>query len=212
MTTPYILFWEKWSGAILPQAMLEEIGAPYSKQPVDMGSMEHKSAAYLEINPAAQVPALRLPDGRVMAETAAIAVELGERHPDAGLVPDSGDAERPFFLQWLMYMAANGYKIFSRYWHPEQFTEEASAEPWIKKRAEEDLRAFFAVLERAAKTQSSFLESRFSALDIYLTMLTAWAPDPDALFMENPKLAGICKAVKQRPAYRRVMEDHDLPA
>lgn len=210
MNDSYTLYWERWSGAIFPQAMLEEIGAPYSKKYVDMGAMEHRAPDYLAINPAAQVPALRLPDGRVMGETAAMAILLGERHPDAGLVPGPDHPERTVFLHWLLHMAANGYKIFSRYWHPEQFTEDAGAEPFIKARAKEELDALFGLLDRTAMGADSFLGSGFSALDLYLTMMTSWAPDPESLFAENPKLAAICNAVKARPAYQRVSQDHGL--
>lgn len=38
--------------------------------------------------PARSVPALRLPDGLVIADSAAIAEELASRHPDAGLWPE----------------------------------------------------------------------------------------------------------------------------
>ncbi len=210
MSEPYTLYWERWSGAIFPQALLEEIGAPYRKEYVDMGAMAHRSPDYLAINPAAQVPALRLPDGRVMGETAAMAIVLGERHPDAGLVPGPDHPDRTVFLHWLLHMAANGYKTFSRYWHPEQFTEEASAEPSIKARGKEDLDALYGLLNRMAMGRDSFLESGFGALDIYVTMLTAWAPDPQALLEENQKLAAICGAVKARPSYQRVMQDHGL--
>lgn len=210
MVEPYTLYWERWSGAIFPQAMLEEIGTPYRKDHVDMAAMAHRSEDYLAINPAAQVPALRFPCGSVMGETAAIAVVLGERHPEAGLVPEPGDPERPFFLHWLLYMAANGYKTFSRYWHPEQFTENDQAEASIRQRAGEELDDFFGLLDRTAMGEDSFLTSGFSALDLYLTMLTAWAPDPERLLTENKKLASICQAVKSRPAYQRVMKDHGL--
>ena len=38
-------------------------------------------------NPMRQVPALVLPDGQVMTESAAILIRLGELHPEAGLGP-----------------------------------------------------------------------------------------------------------------------------
>ena len=59
----YRLFWEVISGAIAPQAMLEEMEIDYEKAPVDMTRGAHRSPDYLNLNPTGQVPALGLPDG-----------------------------------------------------------------------------------------------------------------------------------------------------
>jgi glutathione S-transferase len=44
----------------------------YQIYPVNMAAGEHKSAEYLALNPTVQVPALLLPDGQVIGESAAI--------------------------------------------------------------------------------------------------------------------------------------------
>lgn len=206
----YSLYWEYGSGAIGPQAMLMEIGAPFEKVHIDMAAGAHLSADYLAINPAAQIPALKLPDGRLMAETAAITLALGERHPESNLVPDVDAVERPFFLTWLSYMAANGYKTFSRACHPEQFTTDESANHSIRMRAEQDLLKFFGVLEGQVQGETSFLATGFGALDIYLVMLTLWHPERETLLASHPKIAAICRHIEDRPAFRAVMNDHGL--
>jgi glutathione S-transferase len=106
-TPAYTLYWEALSGAMAPQIMLEEMGVAYRKVAVDMARGEHRSPEYLAINPTGQVPVLGLPDGTVIGESAAIVLVLGERHPEAGLVPLVGDPDRPAFLRWLIFMAAN---------------------------------------------------------------------------------------------------------
>jgi glutathione S-transferase len=75
-------------------------------------------------------PARRLPDGTVICESAAIVLVIGERHPESPLVPMIGDADRPTFLYWLLYMATSVYMTFVRSNHPERFTTDvASTEP-----------------------------------------------------------------------------------
>ena len=110
----YTLFWETISGAMAPQAMMEEMGITYEKIAIDMAANEHRTEAYLAQIPTAQVPALKLDDGRVMGESAAIVLFLGEQHPEGKLVPVPGDKERPTFLFWLMYMATSGYMTFGQ--------------------------------------------------------------------------------------------------
>jgi glutathione S-transferase len=187
---------------------LEEIGADYRKIHVDMAANAHRDSTYRRINPVMRVPALELPDRIVIGETSAIALVLGERHPDAGLVPLVGEADRPTFLFWLIAMAANGYPVFSRAWHPEQFTSDDSANESVRLRAEQHLMEFFATIDSAIEGKPYFLARGFTGLDIYLTMLTEWSPDRQALFTDNPRLAALCSAVLERPAYKKVIAQH----
>ena len=123
----YRLFWEVLSGAIAPQAMLEEMEIDYEKIPVDMTQGAHLSPDYLNLNPTGQVPALGLPDGSVIGETAAIILTLGERHPESPLVPRADSGDRPSFLFWLLYMATSEYMAFGRSCHPERHTTDQDA-------------------------------------------------------------------------------------
>lgn len=206
----YTLFWESVSGAMAPQAMMEEMGISYEKIAIDMAANEHRTEIYLTQNPTGQVPALKLGDGRVMGESAAIVLFLGEQHPESKLVPLPGDQERPTFLFWLMYMATSGYMTFGRSCHPERHTIDQEALDPVRLAAEAQIDRFFDTLECAVAGNPYFLPSGFSSLDIYLAMLSTWHADKTALFENNPKIARLCAAVEARPAYQRVMEDHNL--
>lgn len=94
----YQLFWERISGAIAPQCLLEEMGLAWSKVPVDMATAAHESPDYIAINPTMRVPALHTPTGKIIGETGAIIVVLGEWHPESGLVPQPGEVNRADFL------------------------------------------------------------------------------------------------------------------
>lgn len=208
----YTLFWERLSGAIAPHVMLEEMGIEYRLVHVDMSCREHRQEAYRAINPVMRVPALRLPDGTVIGETAAITLVLGDTCPDAGLVPSQRDPERPVFLFWLCSLATNGYPIFSRAWHPEQFTTDDQANESVRLRAETHLKEFFSIVDKAIEGTPFFLKRGYSALDIYLTMLTEWSADRQALFRSNPRVGALCRAVMARRAYRTVLEMHAAPS
>ena len=57
-----------------------------------------------------------------------------------------------------------------------------------------------------------FLKHGYSALDIYLAMLTEWSGDRDALFSTRPALEELVRTTARRPAYRTTMETHLLPS
>jgi glutathione S-transferase len=90
------------SGALF---LLEELGAPYHLQLVNMKAGEHRQASYLAINPMGKVPAIRHGDA-IVTEQVAIFLYLADLFPKAGLAPPIGDARRGAYLRWMVYYAA----------------------------------------------------------------------------------------------------------
>ena len=72
----YTLYWAPDTGAFVVEAVLEELALPYELVPVDTKRGEHRRPEYLALNPMAQVPVLRLPDGTHLTETAAMVLHL----------------------------------------------------------------------------------------------------------------------------------------
>ena len=73
---------------MVPHIVLEEIGTPYQRQLVNLARGEHKSDAYLKINPHGKVPALAV-DDTVLTENVAILTYLARRFPEAHLLPEA---------------------------------------------------------------------------------------------------------------------------
>lgn len=204
----YRLYWEASSGAILPQVMFEEMDVPYERVAVDMEAGEHRSPEFLALNPAGQIPALGLPDGTVIGESAAIALVLGERHPRSDLVPGPEDADRPTFLYWLLFMATSVYMTCVRVNHPERFVTESACVESARHAAVDAVNDQFRILDAAISGDPWFLARGYGVLDIYVTMLTEWHPHRSELFASNPALERLCMAVEGRPAYAEVIAQH----
>jgi len=64
---------------------LAEKGISLPLEPVDLGSLQHKSPAYRAINPLQRVPALELDDGTVLTESIAICRYFEEVQPEPAL-------------------------------------------------------------------------------------------------------------------------------
>jgi len=69
---------------------LEEIGLEYEDRPIDLAKAEQRSPEYLAINPQGKIPALVM-GGQVLTENAAIVLFLHRLHPQAGLLPETGN-------------------------------------------------------------------------------------------------------------------------
>lgn len=207
LDTRYVLYWAPMSGAIVVEMLLHELGIDFHRQVVDMADGEHRREAYRRLNPGGQVPALRLPDGRVIGESAAIVLTIGEQHPGSPMVPGSADADRPAFLHWLCYMAASTYMAFVRAGHPERFTIDAAGTDAVRAAALGAVEQQFDVINRVLAGET-FLARGLSALDLYLAMLTVWHPDRDDLFRRLPRLGTLVRAVQRRPSCGAVLDEH----
>ncbi|MBI3436608.1 MAG: glutathione S-transferase [Proteobacteria bacterium] len=85
--------------------LLEELGAPYELQVLNMKAGEQRQAAYLMVNPLGKVPAIRHGEALV-TEQVAIFIYLADLFAKAGLAPPIGDARRGPYLRWMVYYAA----------------------------------------------------------------------------------------------------------
>jgi glutathione S-transferase len=80
---------------------LNEIGAPFDS--TRLAPEDRRSPEHLARQPLGRVPAFELDDGTVMFESAAILLQLGDLHPESGLLPAPGTAERALVYQWTFF-------------------------------------------------------------------------------------------------------------
>jgi glutathione S-transferase/GST-like protein len=205
----YKLYWAKGSGAMAPQALFEEIGAEYEKIVIDFEKEEHKSEEFLSVNPMGQIPALVLPDGTLMTETAAMLAHIVDRHPEAKLAPPAGSAERARFLRWLFFLASNVYPSVLRFYYSERFSTDPSAAEGIKAAAGTEMDDQFQIISDALEPGPYLLGETFSAADILLWMLIQWHPDPARLFEKVPRVKQVAELVQARPAVARTWQEHE---
>jgi glutathione S-transferase len=80
---------------------LHEIGAPFDATRI--APEERRSPEHLARQPLGRVPAFELDDGTTMFESAAILLQLGDLHPESGLLPTPGTSERALVYQWVLF-------------------------------------------------------------------------------------------------------------
>ncbi len=202
----YRLYGRQGSGSLAVQVALEQIGVPFER--IWIANEPEAVARFREINPTGKVPALALPDGTLMFESAAILVHLSLVHPDAGLAPTPGTSEHALFLQWMTFMSANAYEAVLRMYYSDRFSTRGAldAEP-IREQGTRDFLAHLELLSRSLKPY--VLGARYSIADVYLYMLASWYPGgKDELFARLPPLGLHARALSLRPAVSKVEADH----
>jgi glutathione S-transferase len=204
----YKLFWAKSMGSMAPEVLFEEIGADYEKIAVDIEKEENQSAEFLAVNPTGQVPALILPDGTVMTESAAMVLHITDRHPEAKLAPPAGSPESARFQRWLVFMATTIYTTDQRLYYADRITTDAAATGGIEAAARADMDRYFSLVNDVLDPGPYLLGETYSAADVYLWMLTKWHPDDKQLLADNPRIARLVDLVDARPAVAKVWAEN----
>lgn len=204
--TTYKLYGRTNSGSLAAQIVLEEIGAPYEM--VWVGRTPADVEVLREVNPMGKVPALVLPDGTAVFESAAILIHLTLAHPAANLAPPVGSPAHARFLQWMLFLSSNVYESALRCYYPERYsTSGQSAANEIKDQAVADYARHLEMIHGALSPY--VLGEKVSAADPYLHMLASWyLGDLAALHARLPKLAQHAKLLRQRSATVKAEQAH----
>ena len=203
----FTLYGDLGSGAFSAEAALAEAGAPYRFELVSLDKNEQKQPAFLAINPSGKMPALRLPEGDIVTESAAILLTLADHFPQARLLPPQASNDRAKAYRWLAFMAGEIYPIVEIVDYPERFMPDGGDAGALRKIARDRIRERILIIERMIK--GPFLLARgFSILDIYAAMFTRWSLEPDWKLAHIPKLMELADAVSQRPAIAPVWQRH----
>ncbi len=203
----YKLFYALGSAAMGTRVILEEIGAPYELIQTTIAMDEPRPPEQLALNPNGWVPIL-IWDENAMYECAAITVFLCDRHPQAKLAPAVDDPERGLYLQTLVYFSNSVQNAFQLNYYPDRFADTLADEPSARRRGNRRLRETWRVVDDQIGDNEWVLGERFSAVDIYLFMLTTWLqpsrgqPSVD----EFPNVKRISDAVLLRRSVQLVYE------
>src|SRR5262245_63173890 len=99
------LFFAPGSSSMAPHIALHEIGVPFATTPLSFANKEHRSQAYLRLNPEGKVPMLLI-EGRPLTEVAAILFYLARRFPAAQLLPTNDIEAEAHVISWMSFIAA----------------------------------------------------------------------------------------------------------
>ena len=91
------------TGALI---LLEELGADYELNVLNMKTGEQRQAAYLAVNPMGKVPAVEHA-GALVTEQGAVFLYLADLYPEAGLAPPIGDPLRGPYLRWMVFYGSS---------------------------------------------------------------------------------------------------------
>ncbi|HEX3673081.1 MAG TPA: glutathione S-transferase family protein [Rhizomicrobium sp.] len=205
----FTIFGDVGSGAFSVEAALAEAGAPYEFHSVSLDRMEQKKPEFLAINPSGKVPALRLPEGEIVTESAGILLCIADYFPNARLLPSQASPARAQAYRWLAFMASEVYPMVEVSDYPERFVPAGEEAEALRAKVRARLRERLLIVERML--DGPWFIGGFSILDIYAAMFTRWRGTFGKDWLEGgniPRLQGLAKALSVRPRIAPVWQRH----
>jgi glutathione S-transferase len=203
----YRLYGDLGSGAFSAEAALAEVGAPYEFELISLDKGEQKEPRFLSLNPSGKIPALRLPEGEIVTESAAILLTLADHFPQSGLLPLAGTPQRAAAYRWLAFMASEIYPFVEIVDYPARFVAGGTPAEALREKARTRVRERLLLLERIM-AEPFLLPGGFSLLDIYAAMFSRWSVGKEWRKAHLPHLTALAEMVSHRPAIAPVWQRH----
>jgi GST-like protein len=191
-------------GSAVVEALLERAGIEFVYREVKLSEPGPATEGLRALNPLTQVPTLKLEDGTIVTESAAIIIALDEAYPAARMLPPLGDPRRAIALRWIVFIAGNMYPAISVVDFPERWVKSDVARAELKDGAVERLKAYWKMLEQALQPAPYLLGSQMTALDVYAAMLSRWEPGRAWVDAQCPHVAAALALAEQDGIVARV--------
>ncbi len=198
------LFYAPGACSLASHIALHESGLKFDTERVDLAT--HKTAGganYYEINPKGYVPALKLDDGQILTECAAVLQYVGDQAAEKKLVPAAGNFARYRVQEWLHFISTELHKNFSPFFNPATTQETKNA-------LQEKLSGRFGYIADQLKGKSYLMGEDFSIADAYLFVMLRWSKGLGPDLSRWPALASYFERVASRPAVKAALSAEGL--
>jgi glutathione S-transferase len=192
------------TAAIAPHAALAEIGVPYELVLVERDENGRPSDDYFALNPWGRIPTLE--DGDlVLTESAAICLHLGERFPNASLVPPAGTRDRSELYRWLLWLSNTVQTAQLRYFYPHRYGAEG-----VKEAAEAELYEHHALIDGHLAGREWLVGEERTVADLFLFMLARWGRFLEPAAWERPNIRAHWLRTLALPGVTTMIEEQAL--
>jgi glutathione S-transferase len=185
--------------------LLHHLGRPYRTEIVSIFEGAGRSVEYLAVNPTGTVPAIRLDDGRTLAESNAILAYLADGTP---YLPSDPFA-RAKVQQWLHFEQERVESVIGslRYW---TLTGKLAQRPPVlveMKRAA--ARRTLGILDRELSTHPFLANDRYSVADMSVFAYASRAEEVDLSLEPYPHFRAWIARVRAQPGFLATMHPYN---
>ena len=205
MTFDPKLYFSPGAVSMATHIALEEVGVPYTLEPILIKEGQQLSDRYRRVHPLGRLPALEIEPGVVLTETPALLSYLAELAPQLQLLPESG-LPRARANEWMSLLASAVHVTFISFFRPDRYTSDEAARAALKVDGKQRFFDLLRYVEGRLPERGFVLGDGYSLVDAYLTVFFLWARRFELPVQELPRYARLVGTVLPRPAVRRALE------
>jgi glutathione S-transferase len=189
------------------RVLLRQLAVDHERVEVDIFAGESRTDAYLAVNPAGRTPAIRLDDGRTIAESNAILLFLAE---GSALLPDER-VELAHVHQWLFFEQnlLEPNVGTARFW---RLTGRDRERPEAFEQRREAGEAALATLDRFLTGRAFLVAERYSVADIALYAYTHVAHEAGIDMTAYPSIDSWLRRVEATDGFANDLEPYPANA
>ncbi len=198
------LYYSPGACSLAPHIVLNEIGADYGLERVDLAVKKTETGAnYMDVNGKGYVPALELAKHQILTEVSTILQYLADKTEGSKLMPKFGSMERYRAMEALNFVAAELHKglgvLFAK-----GIPEEG------RKILIERVTKRLIWLDRQLGAKPYLLGADYSVADAYAFTVLNWGKMVGVDMAQWPNIAAFIDRVAQRPAVIAAMKKEGL--
>jgi len=200
------LYYKPGACSLASHIVLRETGANFDLEQVDTKAMTTAGGEdYSTVNPKGYVPALRIDDGRILTEGAAVLQYIADLHPIANLAPRAGTFERSKLHERLNFVSSELHKAFGPFFASAPLAGEARA------LAEANVVTKLGHFETVLADGRHYLGGdTFSVADAYLFVVSNWSNFVGISLDRLPSMKAFVARVAERPKTQDAMRAEGL--
>ena len=200
------LYYSPGACSLAPHIVLNEIGADYGLEKVDLAEKKTESGSnFTEVNSKGYVPTLEFAKDQVLTEVSTILQYLADKAEGSKLLPKFGSMERYRAMETLNFVASELHKgiggLFAK-----GMPEEG------RKIIIERLGKRLGWLDQQLGTKPYLLGADYSVADAYAFTVLNWGQWVGVDMKQWPNISAFMERVAQRPAVQAALKKEGLLA
>lgn len=198
------LYYAPGACSLASHISLHESGLPFEiDQFIPSTGKTASGEDFMQVNPKGYVPAIRLDDGGILTEGAAVLQYIADQNPASGLAPKSGTMERYRLQEWLTFIGTEIHKTFSPLFGK-------AVLPEVKTRAHDLLTRRLGYVESQLAHKPYLMGERFTVADAYMFVVVNWSDRVGFDLAQFPKIRDYLARISARHAVQAAMKAEGL--
>jgi len=201
------LYYAVGSCALASHITLEEAGATFEAQRLNLAAGDQNKPDYRVVNAKGRVPSL-VTDRGIITETPAILAYIAQTFPKAKLAPLDDPFAFAKVQSFNSYLCSTVHVAHAHGARGSRWVDDVAAIDAMKKKVPQTMGDSFELIEHEMLAGPWVIGDTFSICDPYLYTIAGWLKRDDVDIERFPKVAEHHRRMAARPAVKKVLDSY----